>query len=62
VAAEVSALSVYARRDGLVDSRACVDPRGEQVEVFSSHCGMADYPATLHVAVEWLHGSATSAL
>ncbi len=33
--------SVYARSDGIVDWRACLDPDAEHVEVEASHCGMA---------------------
>jgi len=47
-------LSVYSRRDGLVDWRACIDPEGERVEVHSSHCGMASDPITLQVIIQWL--------
>jgi triacylglycerol lipase len=34
-------VSVYSRSDGIVDWRACLDPAAEQVEVDSSHIGMA---------------------
>ena len=33
--------SVYSRRDGIVDWRACLDPDADCVEVPISHCGMA---------------------
>jgi hypothetical protein len=33
--------SVYSRRDGVVDWRACLDPAAEHVEVRTSHVGMA---------------------
>jgi pimeloyl-ACP methyl ester carboxylesterase len=33
-------LSLYSRRDGVVDWRACLDPQGDNVEVHTSHCGM----------------------
>jgi triacylglycerol lipase len=33
--------SIYSRRDGIVDWRACLDPDAIQVEVGSSHVGMA---------------------
>ena len=33
--------SLYSRSDGIVDWRACLDPAATQVEVRSSHCGMA---------------------
>jgi pimeloyl-ACP methyl ester carboxylesterase len=35
------ATSIYSRSDGIVDWRACVDPRAKAVEVSSSHCGMS---------------------
>jgi hypothetical protein len=34
-------VSFYSRTDGIVDWRACLDPAARQVEVESSHCGMA---------------------
>jgi triacylglycerol lipase len=34
-------VSVYSRSDGIVDWRVCLDPQAENVEVSSSHCGMA---------------------
>ncbi len=34
-------VSIYSKTDGIVDWRACLDPQAEQVEVRSSHCGMA---------------------
>jgi pimeloyl-ACP methyl ester carboxylesterase len=49
------ATSVYSRSDGIVDWRACVDPRAEAVEVASSHCGMSvnvDVYRTLDKALE----------
>jgi triacylglycerol lipase len=33
--------SIYSRRDGIVDWRACLDPAATQVEVRCSHVGMA---------------------
>jgi triacylglycerol lipase len=33
--------AIYSRRDGIVDWRGCLDPFAEQVEVRSSHVGMA---------------------
>jgi pimeloyl-ACP methyl ester carboxylesterase len=38
---EVPFLSIYSRSDGIVDWRACLDPAGRNLEVDSSHCGMA---------------------
>ena len=37
-------MSVYSRTDGIVDWRACLDPDAEQVEIRSSHIGMAVHP------------------
>jgi pimeloyl-ACP methyl ester carboxylesterase len=54
VAAQVRSLSVYSRRDGLVDWRACVEPGGERIEVHCGHCGMAEDRATLHAVSGWL--------
>ena len=38
---EVGYLSVYSQSDGIVNWRACLDPSAHQVEIDSSHCGMA---------------------
>jgi len=37
----VGFVSVYSKRDGIVDWRACLDAGAECLEVSSSHCGMA---------------------
>src|SRR3954464_1090241 len=37
----VGFVSIYSRTDGIVKWRACLDPAAEQVEVRSSHIGMA---------------------
>jgi pimeloyl-ACP methyl ester carboxylesterase len=37
----VGYLSVYSRSDGIVSWRACLDPCADQLEIRSSHCGMA---------------------
>jgi pimeloyl-ACP methyl ester carboxylesterase len=42
----VGLVSVYSRRDGVVDWRACLDRRGDNVEVNASHCGMILDPET----------------
>ncbi|HZO60076.1 MAG TPA: alpha/beta hydrolase-fold protein [Solirubrobacterales bacterium] len=34
-------VSIYSRRDGIVDWPVCLDPHAAQVEVRSTHCGMA---------------------
>lgn len=38
---EVGFTSIYSRTDGIVDWHTCLDPAAEQVEVESSHVGMA---------------------
>ncbi|MGI9099940.1 MAG: esterase/lipase family protein [Solirubrobacteraceae bacterium] len=43
----IGAISVFSRRDGVVDWRACVDPDATNVEVEATHCGMPSDPATL---------------
>ena len=44
--AEVGLVAVYSRSDGIVDWRACLDPSAdEQVEIATSHIGMAVSPA-----------------
>jgi triacylglycerol lipase len=48
-------VSIYSRRDGIVDWHACLDPSATQVEVECSHVGMAvDRTVQRHV----LHGLA----
>ena len=37
----VGCVSVYSKRDGIVDWRSCLDPCADHVEVHSSHVGMA---------------------
>jgi triacylglycerol lipase len=39
--AGVGFVTVYSRSDGVVNWRACLDPRAEPVEVVGSHVGMA---------------------
>lgn len=43
----VAFTAIWSPRDGIVDSQACRDPRATQVEVASSHCGMAVDPAVV---------------
>ncbi len=33
--------SIFSRSDGVLNWRACLDPQAQQIEVNSSHCGMA---------------------
>jgi pimeloyl-ACP methyl ester carboxylesterase len=51
----VELVSVHSRRDGIVDWRACVDPAAENVEVRSTHCGMAVNVEVFEVLHELLH-------
>jgi pimeloyl-ACP methyl ester carboxylesterase len=51
---EVALVSVFSRRDGIVDWRACLDPWAEQVEVDSSHIGMVVNLAVYQVLAERL--------
>ena len=44
-----TAVAVYSRSDGIVDWRACLDPHARQVEVESTHCGMAVNPGVYRV-------------
>jgi len=44
VPAEVPYLSIYSRKDGIVDWHACLDPSAEHLEIPTSHCGMAVHP------------------
>lgn len=41
---DVPFTSIYARDDGVVDWRACLDPAAEQIEVRGSHNSMASSP------------------
>jgi pimeloyl-ACP methyl ester carboxylesterase len=52
-------LSIYSKRDGIVDWEACLDPSAVNAEVRSTHCGMAInqeayelLDAALHLPVE----------
>ena len=44
---DVDFTAIYSRRDGIVDWRACLDPDAHQVEVRTSHCGMAVDPVVM---------------
>ena len=44
---DVAFTAIYSKRDGIVDWRACLDPAAEQVEVRTSHCGMAVDPTVM---------------
>lgn len=47
---DVSFTSVFSRKDGIVNWRACVDPAAdEHVEVVSTHCGMSVHAPTYRI-------------
>jgi triacylglycerol lipase len=48
----VEYVSVYSRRDGLVDWRACVDASARNVEVGAGHCHLTTDRATLEVVAD----------
>lgn len=52
--------AVYSRRDGVVDWKACLDPAALQVEVRTSHCGMAFDPVVFDVVLDALQGQQLS--
>ncbi len=52
--------AVYSRRDGVVDWKACLDLAALQVEVRTSHCGMAFDPVVFDVVLEALQGQQLS--
>jgi triacylglycerol lipase len=43
---ELPFVSIYSRRDGIVDWHVCLDPAATHVEVDSSHIGMAAHAGT----------------
>jgi pimeloyl-ACP methyl ester carboxylesterase len=55
-------ISVFSRRDGVTDWRACLDPDGGNVEVESTHCGMPGDPATQRAVLEALESFRSSTL
>ncbi len=53
----VPATSIYSKSDGVVAWQSCLDtpgPRRENVEVWSSHCGLGHHPAALLVIADRL--------
>jgi len=50
----VGFVSVFSRTDGIVRWQACLDPQADQVEVSSSHCGMAVHPDVYRVVADSL--------
>ena len=54
---DVPSTALFSRSDGIVAWQACVQveaPRAENVEVWSSHCGMGHHPAALWVIADRL--------
>ncbi len=54
--------SVYSRSDGVVDWRACLDPAARQIEVHSTHVGMAVNSAVFYVLSRLLGAPPASAV
>ena len=52
--ADLPFVSIYSRRDGIVDWHACLDPAAEHVEVDASHCGMAAHAGTYEAIADAL--------
>jgi pimeloyl-ACP methyl ester carboxylesterase len=52
---DVRFVSVYSRKDGIVDWPVCLDPHAVHVEVTSTHCGMAVNPAVYACLDSELH-------
>jgi len=52
--ADIPYVSVYSRRDGIVDWHACLDHGADNVEVEASHCGMAAHAGTYEAIVAGL--------
>jgi triacylglycerol lipase len=54
--AGVGAISLFSRRDGVVDWRSCLDPDGRNIEVEATHCAMPSDPAAMRAIVSALAG------
>jgi pimeloyl-ACP methyl ester carboxylesterase len=54
--------SLYSRKDGIVDWRACLDEAAEPVEVSSTHCGMAVNASTYRFLDLLLNRAGTESL
>lgn len=50
----VGYVSIFSKSDGIVRWQACLDPEATQVEVASSHCGMAFHPDVFRVVADSL--------
>jgi triacylglycerol lipase len=53
-------VSIYSRSDGIVDWRSCLDPAAIQVEIASSHVGMAVNPDAYRTIADVMRGIARS--
>jgi triacylglycerol lipase len=49
LAANIEAVAVHSRSDGIVDWRACLDAHAQPVEIDSSHVGMSVHPGVYRV-------------
>ena len=47
-------VSVYSRKDGVVDWHSCLDHGAEHLEIRSSHCGMAVNPDAYRIIADSL--------
>ena len=56
--AGVDFTTIYSRRDGIVDWRACIDPLARAVEVTASHTGMAFDPRVADAVLAALRATA----
>jgi pimeloyl-ACP methyl ester carboxylesterase len=56
----IGSVSVFSRRDGVADWRACMEPDGNNVEVDATHCGMPGDPATQRAILEALESFESS--
>jgi triacylglycerol lipase len=50
----VGYVSIFSKSDGIVRWEACLDPDADQVEVESSHCGMAVHPDVFRAVADSL--------
>ncbi len=53
---EVGYLSIYSKRDGIVDWRSCLDPAAEHLEIRASHIGMGMHPGAWRAVAQELEG------
>jgi pimeloyl-ACP methyl ester carboxylesterase len=58
--ADLAAVSIYSRSDGIVSWKACLDPYAQQVEVDSSHTGMSVNPRVYRVLAGVLGGGSVA--